>query len=74
MFAADNNEPSRIRLYNMLASQAGKALPGYNFVKTLKGSVFTTFYLTRDNIKVPKLDTVKNVAGRVLDKVVESDL
>ena len=70
MFAADNNEPSRIRLYNMLASQAGKALPGYNFVKTLKGSMFTTFYLTRDNIKVPKLDTVKNVAGRVLDKVV----
>jgi hypothetical protein len=70
MFAADNNEPSRIRLYNMLASQAGKALPGYNFVKTLKGSLFTTFYLTRDNIKVPKLDTVKNVAGRVLDKVV----
>jgi hypothetical protein len=74
MFAADNNEPSRIKLYNMLAAQAGKALPGYNFVKTLKGSVFTTFYLTRDNIKVPKLDTVKNVAGRVLDKVVESDL
>jgi len=74
MFAADNNEPSRIRLYNMLASQAGKALPGYNFVKTLKGSVFTTFYLTRDNIKVPKLDTAKNVAGRILDKVVdESD-
>jgi hypothetical protein len=70
MFAADNNEPSRIRLYNMLASQAGKALPGYNFVKTLKGSLFTTFYLTRDNIKVPKLDTVKNIAGRVLDKVV----
>lgn len=74
MFAADNNEPSRIRLYNMLASQADKALPGYNFVKTLKGSLFTTFYLTRDNIKVPKLDTVKNIAGRVLDKVVESDV
>jgi hypothetical protein len=70
MFAANNGEPSRIRLYNMLASQAGKSLPGYNFVKTLKGSLFTTFYLTRDNIKVPKLDTVKNVAGRVLDKVV----
>jgi predicted nucleotidyltransferase len=70
MFAANNGEPSRIRLYNMLASQAGKALPGYNFVKTLKGSLFTTFYLTRDNIKVPKLDTVKNVAGRALDKVV----
>ena len=73
MFAADNNEPSRIKLYNMLASQAGKALPGYNFVKTLKGSLFTTFYLTRDNIKVPKLDTVKNVAGRVLDKVTEGN-
>jgi hypothetical protein len=74
MFAADNNEPSRIKLYNMLALQASKALPGYDFAKAMKGGMFTTFYLTRDNIKVPKLDTVKNVAGRVLDKVVESDL
>jgi hypothetical protein len=46
-------------------------MPGYTFVKTLKNAMYTVFYLTRDNIKVPKLDTVKNVAGRVLDKVVE---
>jgi len=72
MFAADNNEPSRIKLYNMLAAQAGKSLPGYNFVKKLKGSLFTTFYLTRDNVKVPKLDTAKNLAGRALDKVFNS--
>jgi len=72
MFAADNNEPSRIKLYNMLAAQAGKSLPGYNFVKKLKSSLFTTFYLTRDNVKVPKLDTVKNLAGRALDKVFDS--
>jgi predicted kinase len=72
MFAADNNEPSRIKLYNMLAAQAGKSLPGYNFVKKLKGSLFTTFYLTRDNVKVPKLDTAKNLAGRALDKVFDS--
>lgn len=70
LFAADNSEPSRVRLYNMLASQSSKALPGYNFAKTMKGGMFTTFYLTRDNIKVPKLDTVKNVAGRALDKIV----
>ena len=71
MFAADNNEPSRIKLYNMLALQASKALPGYDFAKAMKGGMFTTFYLTRDNIKVPKLDTVKNVAGRALDKIAE---
>ena len=72
MFAADNNQPSRVRLYNMLAAQAGKSLPGYNFVKKLKSSLFTTFYLTRDNVKVPKLDTAKNLAGRALDKVFDS--
>lgn len=70
MFAADNSEPSRVRLYNMLASQASKALPGYNFAKAMKGGMFTTFYLTRDGVNVPKLDTAKNLAGRVLDKIV----
>jgi hypothetical protein len=71
VFAADSTSPSRVRLYKSLAAQADKALPGYTFVKTLKNAMYTVFYLTRDNIKVPKLDTVKNVAGRVLDKVVE---
>lgn len=72
MFAAVNSEPSRVRLYNMLASQAGKALPGYNFAKTLKNRMLTSFYLTHDNIKVPKLDTAKNTVHRVLDTVFEN--
>jgi hypothetical protein len=71
VFAADSNAPSRIKLYKSLAAQADKALPGYAFVKTLKNAWFTVFYLTRDNIKVPKLDTVKNITQNVLDKVFE---
>jgi hypothetical protein len=74
LFAADNSEPSRVRLYNMLASQASKALPGYNFAKAMKGGMFTTFYLTRDGINVPKLDTAKNLAGRALDKIAEDNV
>lgn len=70
MFTADNSEPSRVRLYNTLASQASRALPGYKFAKTLKAGLSTTFYLTRDDVKVPKLDIVKNLAGRALDKIV----
>lgn len=73
LFAADNSEPSRVRLYNMLASQASKALPGYEFAKAMKGGMFTTFYLTRDGINVPKLDTAKNLAGRALDKIAEDN-
>lgn len=73
VFAASNAEPSRIRLYNALAAQASRALPGYTFAKTLKLSSFTTFYLTRDNIKVPKVDTAKNAAGKALDAVFEDD-
>jgi hypothetical protein len=71
MFTADNSEPSRVRLYNTLASQASRALPGYKFAKTLKAGLSTTFYLTRDDVKVPKLDIVKNLAGRALDKIAE---
>ena len=71
IFSAANDAPSRIKLYNTLATQVGKALPGYTFAKTLKNAMFTVFYLTQDNIKVPKLDTVKNTVDRALDKVFE---
>jgi hypothetical protein len=74
VFAANNAEPSRVRLYNALASQASRALPGYTFAKTLKLSMFTTFYLTRDNIKVPKMDVTKNAVQKTLDKVFEEQL
>lgn len=74
MFAAVNSEPSRVRLYKMLAAQADKALPGYSFAKTLKNGVFSVFYLTRDNIQVPKMDTVKNTAHKALDAVFEDML
>ena len=74
VFAANNAEPSRVRLYNALAAQASRALPGYTFAKTLKLSMFTTFYLTRDNIQVPKMDVAKNAVQKTLDKVFEEPL
>jgi hypothetical protein len=70
-FSSVSHEPSRVKLYSRLATQAGNALPNYTFAKTLKNAMLTTFYLTRDNIKVPKLDTVKNTTHKVLDKVFE---
>lgn len=73
-FAAVNSEPSRIRLYNALAAKANSALPGYSFAKTLKDKAFTVYYITRDGLKVPKIDTAKNVLGRALDTVFEEEL
>jgi hypothetical protein len=73
-FAADSTAPSRVRLYNALASHADKALPGYTFAKTLKNAMYTVFYLTRDNIKVPKLDIAKNAVGNALDKIFEETI
>ena len=74
LFAADSNEPSRVKLYNVLAAQASKELPGYNLAKTLKNKMFTVFYLTKDNVNVPKMDTAKNTLHKTLDKVFENSI
>lgn len=74
LFAADSNAPSRVKLYSVLAAKASKELPGYNLAKTLKNKMFTVFYLTKDNVNVPKMDTAKNTLHKTLDKVFENNI
>jgi len=71
-FSANNSEPSRVRLYKMLASQADKELPNYKFADAFSNGGFTTYYLTRDGAKIPTSTKVKAKAGKVLDKVFDS--
>lgn len=70
-FSANNSEPSRVRLYKMLASQANKELPNYNFADAINDGGFTTYYLTRDDAKIPASTKVKAKFGKALDKVFE---
>jgi hypothetical protein len=70
-FSADNSEPSRVRLYKMLASQANKELPNYNFADEINDGEFTTFYLTQNDAKIPTSTKVKAKAGKALDAVFE---
>jgi hypothetical protein len=70
-FSANNSEPSRIRLYKMLASQADKELPNYKFADAFSDGGFTTFYLTQNDAKVPASTKVKAKAGKALDAVFE---
>jgi hypothetical protein len=72
-FSANNGEPSRLRLYKMLSSQADKELPNYNFTDTVDDGGFTTYYLTRDNAKIPTSTKVKAKAGKALDAVFEDN-
>lgn len=72
-FSADNSEPSRVRLYKMLASQANKELPNYNFTDAFSNGGLTTYYLTRDGAKIPTSTKVKAKAGKALDAVFEGD-
>lgn len=70
IFNANNSEPSRVRLYKMLANQADSALPDYNFAKALSDGTYTTYYLTRNDVKVPALDKIKAAGFKALDKIV----
>ena len=72
IFNANNSEPSRVRLYKMLANQADSALPDYNFAKALSDGSFTTYYLTRNGVKVPVTDKIKAAGFKGLDKVFEN--
>jgi hypothetical protein len=71
-FSANNSEPSRVRLYKMLASQANKELSNYNFTDAFSNGGFTTYYLTRDGAKIPTSTKVKAKASKALDKVFDS--
>ena len=70
-FSANNSEPSRVRLYKMLASQANKELPNYKFTDAFSNGGLTTYYLTRDGAKIPTSTKVKAKAGKALDAVFE---
>ena len=69
-FTANNNEPSRLRLYKTLASQADKVLTNYKFVDALNDGLFTTYYLARSDVKVPVLDKIKAAGYKTLDKII----
>jgi hypothetical protein len=71
-FSANNSEPSRVRLYKMLASQADKELPNYNFTDAFSNGGLTTYYLTRDGAKLPAMTKVKAKAGKALDAAFEN--
>jgi hypothetical protein len=73
-FSANNSEPSRVRLYKMLASQSTKELPNYNFADAINDGGFTTYYLTKDDAKIPTSTKVKAKAGKALDAVFEEEL
>ena len=73
-FSANNSEPSRVRLYNMLASQVNKELPNYNFTDAFSNGGFTTYYLTRDGAKIPTSTKVKAKAGKALDAVFDESV
>jgi hypothetical protein len=72
-FSANNSEPSRVRLYKMLASQSNKELPNYNFADEINDGEFTTFYLTQNDAKIPTSTKVKAKAGKALDAVFENN-
>ena len=57
----------------MLASQADKELPNYNFIDAFSNGGLTTYYLTRDGAKVPAMTKVKAKAGKALDAVFEEE-
>jgi hypothetical protein len=73
-FSANNSEPSRVRLYKMLASQSNKELPNYNFADEINDGEFTTFYLTKDDAKIPTSAKVKAKASKALDAVFEDNV
>lgn len=72
-FSANNSEPSRVRLYKMLASQSNKELPNYNFADEINDGEFTTFYLTQNDAKIPTSTKVKAKASKALDAVFENN-
>jgi hypothetical protein len=72
-FSANNSEPSRVRLYKMLASQSNKELPNYNFADEINDGEFTTFYLTQNDAKIPTSTKVKAKASKALDAVFEEE-
>ena len=71
-FSGYNGEPSRLKLYKMLASKVDTALPDYKFAEELSDGQFTTYYLTRNDVKVPATTKIKAKTNKALDAVFEN--
>lgn len=71
LFTAMNNEPSRVKLYKMLASKADEALPDYTFAGALNNGSFTQFNLNhKSNPNIGTIDKIKAAGWKTLDKIV----
>lgn len=71
LFTANNSEPSRVKLYKMLASKVDQALPDYTFAGALNNGTFTQFNINhKSNPNISKLDKVKAAGWKTLDKIV----
>lgn len=72
LFTANNNQPSRVRLYNTLASKVDKVLPDYTYIGSMKNGNFTQFTIKHnDAFRSPALDKAKQVKHKALDAVFE---
>jgi hypothetical protein len=72
-FLADNNEPSRIKLYSAFANRAAQVLPNYQSLSPLSNGATTEFVLQRKDLgRVEKAtNNAKRLSRKALDKVFE---
>jgi len=73
-FLADNNEPSRIKLYSAFAKRAAQVLPNYQSLSPLNNGATTEFVLQRKDLgRVEKAtNNAKRLSRKALDKVFEN--
>ena len=75
LFTANNSEPSRVKLYKMLASKADQALTDYTYAGALNNGSFTQFNIQhKSNPNISKLDKVKAAGWKTLDKIVGEEI
>lgn len=75
LFTAMNNEPSRVKLYKMLASKADEALPDYSFQGAFKNGNFTQFNIVhKDSNRSATLDKAKAKGKRSFNAVFEDTI
>ena len=72
LFTAMNNEPSRVKLYKVLASKADEALPDYSFQGAFNNGNFTQFNIVHnDSNRSATLDKAKAAGNKVLNTMFE---
>lgn len=75
LFTATNSEPSRVKLYKMLASKVDQALPEYEFQGAFNNGNFTQFNIVhKDSNRSATLDKAKAKAKRSFNTVFEDTI